>query len=157
VAFRSDGQAANIAGASGEHASHETEANSVKSEDLGSVYCDSIPTCTSHDERHSGRSASALLDGRNPESTCAINDRCLVRTQDGHRVVIAGGVVLARYTLGDRMAESYAMVNLVEQDLASQSDVAQAFGCSTRTVRRHQRRFEDGGLAALGRSPGYPR
>jgi len=157
VALRSGGPAANVAGASGEHASHETEANSVKSEDFGSVRCDSIPTFTSHDERHSGGGASALLDGRNPESTCAINDRCLVRTQDGHRVVIAGGVVLARYALGDRMAESYAMVNLVEQDLASQSDVAQAFGRSTRTVRRHQRRFEDGGLAALGRSPGYPR
>jgi transposase len=87
----------------------------------------------------------------------AINDRCLVRTQDGHRVVIACGVVLAQYALGDHMAESYAMVNLVDQGLANQSDVARAFGCSTRTVRRHQRRFEGGGLAALDRSPGYPR
>src|SRR5215470_1065135 len=46
--------------------------------------------------------------------------RCLVRTQDGDRVVIAGGMVLAQYALGDRMAESYAMVNLVEQGLANQ-------------------------------------
>jgi predicted RecB family nuclease len=101
--------------------------------------------------------ASVLPDGRSPECTCAINDRCLVRTQDGHRVVIACGVVLAQYALGDHMAESYAMVNLVDQGLANQSDVARAFGCSTRTVRRHQRRFEGGGLAALDRSPGYPR
>ena len=75
-----------------------------------------------------------------------------MRTQDGHRVVIACGVVLAQYALGDHMAESYAMVNLVDQGLANQSDVARAFGCSTRTVRRHQRRFEGGGLAALDRS-----
>jgi hypothetical protein len=91
------------------------------------------------------------------ECTCAINDRCLVRTQDGRRVVIAAGVVLAQYALDDRMAESYAMVNLVEQRLATQVDVARAFGCSTRTLRRHQRLFADGGLAVLGRSPGYPR
>jgi transposase len=35
--------------------------------------------------------------------------------------------------------------------------VARAFGCHVRTVRRHQRRFEDGGLAALGRPRGFPR
>jgi transposase-like protein len=50
-----------------------------------------------------------------------------------------------------------AVILLMEQGLANQTDVARAFGCSTRTVRRQQRRFEDGGLAALGRSPGYPR
>jgi predicted RecB family nuclease len=155
VVLRNGGPALNVPGASAEHAGHESDANSIMLEDLGSGRRYSIPTFTSHDERHSG--ASVLRDGRNPECTCAINDRCLVRTQDGHRVVIASGVVLAQYVLGDHMAESYAMVNLVDQGLANQSDVARAFGCSTRTVRRHQRRFEDGGLAALGRSPGYPR
>ncbi len=48
------------------------------------------------------------------------------------------------------------MVSLVERGYADQNDVARAFECSTRTVRRHQRRFEDGGIAALGRGPGYP-
>jgi hypothetical protein len=32
-----------------------------------------------------------------------------------------------------------------------------AFGCSERSVRRYQRRFEDGGLAALGRPRGFPK
>ena len=41
------------------------------------------------------------------------------------------------------MAEAYAMVSLVEQGWANQNDVAQAFGCSARTVRRDQRRFEE--------------
>ena len=65
---------------------------------------------------------------------------------------MVSGIVLAQYALGDRMAEAYAMVSLVEQGWADQNEVARAFGCSARTVRRHQRRFEDGGLAALGRA-----
>jgi transposase len=93
-----------------------------------------------------------------PAGTAVVNDRCLVRTQDGHRlVVVSGGVVLAQYAVGDAMAEANAMVSLIEQGLAEQTDIARAFGCSTRTVRRHQRRFEDGGLSALGRGAGYPR
>jgi transposase len=80
----------------------------------------------------------------------------LVRTQEGHRVVIVSGVVLAHYALGDRMAEAHAMVSLVEQGWADQNDVARVFGCSVRTVRRDQHRYEDGGLAALGQPRGYP-
>lgn len=34
--------------------------------------------------------------------------------------------------------------------------MARAFDCSTRTIRRYQQRFADGGLAALGRKRGYP-
>ena len=93
---------------------------------------------------------------RNPHGTCVINERCLVRTQDGYRVVSVSGVVLAQYAVTDRMAEAHAMVSLVDQGWADQNDVARSFGCSVRTVRRHQRRFEDGGLAALGRTRGYP-
>ncbi len=93
---------------------------------------------------------------RAPEGTVPINDRCLVRTQEGHRLVMASGVVLAQYAVGDRMAESHAMVSLVEQGWADQNDVSRAFGCSARTLRRHQQRFEEGGLAALGHGSGYP-
>ena len=86
-----------------------------------------------------------------------INDRCLFRTQDGHRVVIVSGITLAQYAVSDRMAEAHAMVSLVEQGWADQNDVARAFGYTPRTVRRQQRRFEDGGLAALGQGNGFPR
>ena len=89
--------------------------------------------------------------------THVVNDRCLVRTRDGHRIVVAAGVPVAQYAVGDRMAEAHAMVSLVEQGWADQSDVARAFGCTDRTVRRHQRRFEVGGLASLGRGSGYPK
>ncbi len=94
---------------------------------------------------------------RNPPGTQVLNERCLMRTQDGHRVVLVSGIVLANYAVGDRMAEAHAMVSLVQQGWADQQEVARAFGCSARTVRRDQRRFEDGGLAALGQARGYPR
>ena len=96
-------------------------------------------------------------DLRNPAGTRVINERCLLRTQDGHCVVIVSGMVLAQYGLADRMAEAYAMVNLVERGWASQQDVARAFGCSVRTVSRDRQRFEEGGLAALGHRSGYPK
>lgn len=86
-----------------------------------------------------------------------INGRCVVRTKDGHRVVLVAGLPMAHFCVSDRMAEAYAMVTLVEQGWAEQAEVAQAFGCSTRTVRRSQRRFEEGGMVALGRSAGFPK
>ena len=92
-----------------------------------------------------------------PDGTTCVNARCLIRTQDGHRVVIVAGVVIAQYALGDRMAEAHAMVSLIDQGWAEQKEVARAFNCSVRSVRRHQRRFEDGGLPALGRHRGYPK
>lgn len=95
-------------------------------------------------------------DVRNPKNTRVINDRCLIRTEDDYSVVIVSGIVLAQYASTDHMAEAYAMVSLVEQGWADQKEVARAFGCSVRTVRRHQRRFESGGLAALGHRSGYP-
>ena len=93
----------------------------------------------------------------NPAGIQVINDRCLFRTQDGHRIVLVSGIPLAQYAVSDRMAEAYAMVSLVEQGWADQNDVARAFGYAARTVRRQQRRFEGGGLAALGHGDGYPR
>ncbi len=92
-----------------------------------------------------------------PSGVSLINERCLLRTQDGHRVVVVSGVVLAQYAIGDAMAEANAMVSLVDQGWADQRQVAREFRCATRTVRRLQRRFEEGGLAALGRTAGYPR
>ena len=92
-----------------------------------------------------------------PAGSQVINDRCLLRTDTGHRIVIVSGIVLAHYAVGDHIAEAHARVALVEQGWADQNDVARAFDCSARTVRRDQRRFEDGGMAALGQADGYPK
>ncbi len=102
------------------------------------------------------RSDDLFPDLHNPQDLQIINDRCLIRTREGHRLVLVSGVVLAQYGLRDRMAEAYARVNLIQQGWATQQEVARAFGCSVRTARREQRRFEEGGLAALGQRDGYP-
>lgn len=95
-------------------------------------------------------------DFQNPDGLWVVNDRCLVRTQHGHRVVMVSGIILAQYSATDSMAEAHAMISLVEQGWADQNDVARAFGCAARTIRRQQQRFDEGGLAALGRKRGYP-
>jgi transposase len=91
-----------------------------------------------------------------PAESLAINARCLLKTREGCRVVLVAGVPIAHYAVGDAMAEAYAMVQLIEQGWAEQIEVARAFGRSERSVRRYQRRFEAGGLGALGRPGGYP-
>jgi transposase len=91
------------------------------------------------------------------DGVVTINHRCRFETREGYRVVAISGIVLAHYAVSDRMAEAYAMVSLVEQGWARQTEVARAFGCDVRTVRRDQRRFEERGLVALGRPRGYPK
>ena len=104
------------------------------------------------------KTQSDLFPGEGaPPGVSVINERCQLRTQDGHRVVLVSSIVLAQYAIGDAVAEANAMVSLVDQGWADQKQVARAFDCATRTVRRDQRRFEEGGLAALGRRAGYPR
>ncbi len=105
---------------------------------------------------HVNQKEDLFPEARNPDNVRVINSRCIVRSQEDHCVVLVSGIALAQYARTDRMAEAYAMVNLVEQGWASQQDVARAFACAARTVRRHQRRLEEGGLAALGRTGGYP-
>ena len=96
-------------------------------------------------------------DARTDDGIVYINDRCRLQRRDGFCVVSVCGVVLAHFAKGDRMGEAHAMVSLVEQGLARQRQVARVFGYDERTVRRHMRRYESGGLAALGRGRGYPR
>lgn len=91
------------------------------------------------------------------EGMVAINARCRIETRDGYRVVSASGMVLWHYAAGDRAGEAHAMASLVDQGLALQTEVAVACGCNVRTVRRNQRRYESGGVAALGRGSGYPK
>lgn len=89
-------------------------------------------------------------------STVVVNERVTFRTVEGYRVVCVDGLVLHHYRVGDRMAEAYAMVMLVEEGYADQNDIARAFCYTTRTLRRYRERFEVGGLQALGKSSGRP-
>jgi DNA-binding CsgD family transcriptional regulator len=56
---------------------------------------------------------------------------------------------------GDEVGEAYAMVYLVASGYATQKEVARVYDCSVRTIRRHQRRYEDGGMAALATRSGW--
>jgi transposase len=90
------------------------------------------------------------------EDAIVINDRCALRVEQEHRVVVVAGVVVAHFADDDPAERAYAMVSLVERGWADQNDVARAFDVSARTVRRCQRRYDDAGIVGLGRGPGYP-
>jgi len=91
------------------------------------------------------------------DGTVVVNERVTFRTAEGYRVVCVDGLLFHHYRIGDRMAEAYVMIMLVEAGYADQTDVARSFCYASRTVRRYQERFEAGGLQALGKLPGRPR
>src|SRR6266550_3584941 len=88
--------------------------------------------------------------------TVFVNDRVCVATEQGQRVLFVHGIVFSHYSIQDRSAEAYAMVQLFESGYADQNDIAGCFGYSARTLRRYQERFKAGGLSALARPRGRP-
>ena len=51
-----------------------------------------------------------FVDEGAPAGVAIINERCVLHTQDGHRVVLICGIILAQCAVGDAMAEANAMV-----------------------------------------------
>ena len=92
-----------------------------------------------------------------PSNNVVINARCSLRREADQRVIVVAGLPVHHYCAGDAAAEAYAMVFLVDSGFAQQTEVARAFGCSVRTVRRNQRRYAQGGMAALGHEGGWRR
>jgi transposase len=90
-------------------------------------------------------------------NTVIINARCRLRIEADQRAIVVGGLPVHHYCADDVVAEAYAMVFLVEQGFAQQTEVARAFARSVRTVRRYQTRYAEGGMAALGREDGWRR
>src|SRR5438552_5056247 len=90
-------------------------------------------------------------------NTVVINARCSLRIEAGQRVIVVAGLPVHHYRAEDAVAEAYAMVFLVESGFAQQTDVARAFARSVRSVRRYQRRYAQGGMAALSREEGWRR
>ena len=84
-----------------------------------------------------------------------ISARCSLRAEGEHRVVVVAGLPVHHYSVKDAVAAAYAMVFLVDAGYATQREVAIAFGCSERTVRRHQAGYHDGGMAALATRSGW--
>src|SRR3990172_10291031 len=92
-----------------------------------------------------------------PSNCVVINARCSLRLEEDQRVIVVAGLPVHHYRADDAVAEAYAMVFLVESGFAQQTEVARAFERSERTVRRHQQRYAQGGMAALGREVGWRR
>jgi transposase len=90
-------------------------------------------------------------------NTVVINARCSLRIAADQRVIAVAGLPVHHYRAEDSVAEAYAMVFLVESGFAQQTEVARAFARSVRSVRRDQRRYAQGGMAALGRAAGWRR
>jgi len=86
-----------------------------------------------------------------------LNPRCWLQREGEQTVVLVGGAPVAHFKDSDRLAKTNAMVMLVEHGWAMQVDVARAFACDVRTVRRAQARYDEGGLVALGTVSGYPK
>jgi prepilin-type processing-associated H-X9-DG protein len=87
--------------------------------------------------------------------TIIVNNRCALRVEDAQRLVIVAGLPVHHYSATDAMAEAYALVLLVDSGFATQREVARAFVCSERTVRRHQQRYAEGGMTALATRSGW--
>jgi len=98
---------------------------------------------------------SLPLSSPPPSNTIVINPRCSLRKETDQRVIVVGGLPVHHYRAEDAAAEAYAMVFLVDSGFAFQTEVARAFGCSVRTVRRNQARYAKGGMAALGHPGGW--
>jgi len=91
-----------------------------------------------------------------PTGVVIVNDRVSIHTEGVRRALLVHGVIVAHYEINDHAAEAYAMLTLLDSGYADQKEIARAFMCSTRSIRRYEQRFESGGLGALGRASGRP-
>jgi hypothetical protein len=58
--------------------------------------------------------------------TVFVNDRVSVQTEEKQRVVFVQGVVFSHYSIDDRSAEAYAMVQLFDMQIRTTSHAASA-------------------------------
>jgi transposase len=89
------------------------------------------------------------------QRTGVFNSRCSLSIEGEWRVISVGGIPTFQYGADDKVSEAYAMVFVVESGFATQAEAARVFLCSERTVRRNQRRYEDGGMEALAPRSGW--
>jgi hypothetical protein len=66
-------------------------------------------------------------------NTVIINARCSLRVEADQRVIIVAGLPVHHYCAEDAVAEAHALVSLVEQGFAQQTEVARAFARSVRS------------------------
>jgi len=100
------------------------------------------------------------MDGRNgqkdfgwqqalPEGAVAVNGRVWFQDVLGLRAVFVDQVGFHRFAIQDEVENRFTAVQLVEAELASVSEVCQAFSIHPRTFSRSRRQMQRGGVGAL--------
>ncbi len=102
-----------------------------------------------------GKQQDLPLPAPAPSETIPVNERCTVRREGEHRVVLVAGLPFHHYATTDAVAAAYARVMLVESGYATQPELARAFACSDRSIRRELVRYRADGMAALATRSGW--
>lgn len=76
-----------------------------------------------------------------------------IYTSGGRRFIFAGGRLFWSYEVGDRIQEHLLIVALAKGRIATQTDIAIAFGIARKTVYNYQQASKNG-IDALERKPG---
>jgi len=84
-----------------------------------------------------------------PEGAVAVNGRVWFQDLYGLRAVFVDQVPFYRYAVEDEVENRFTAVQLVEAELASVSEVCQAFSITPRTFSRIRRQLQHGGVEAL--------
>jgi len=101
---------------------------------------------------------SLPLEHESDDRRIFINGSLWMIDEDGHRVIFLRHEPIYRVALGDEVHVRMVAVNLRLSKLASQEEIAKAFGHSVATQRRWETRYQEENIEGLGRkrNPGRP-
>src|SRR5215831_11675047 len=83
-----------------------------------------------------------------PSNTVVINARCCLRTEADQRVIVVAGLPVHHYRAEDEVAETYAMVFLVESGFAQQRMWRGRLAGRCAPFGASKKRYAHGGMAA---------
>ena len=92
-----------------------------------------------------------------PSQSVCINSRVQVRTEGDVRVVVAHGIPIHHYARQDLVAEAYAVVTLMEDGLATVTELHRALGHARFTCYRWEKAYAAGGVMALAGGKSGPK
>jgi len=91
-----------------------------------------------------------------PEGAVAVNGRVWFQDLYGLRAVFVDQAPFYRFAVQSEVEKRFTAAQLVEAELASASEVCQAFSLSPRTFSRIRRELQQGGVEALVKGPHGP-
>lgn len=84
-----------------------------------------------------------------PSTSIHVNGHCLIRDEEGMRVVVVRGLVVAHYHRDDRAAQALAAAQLMEAGHAKPGELASALKIGVATVHRYRQRYLAGGVEGV--------